>query len=233
MKTGIIIQARMSSQRLPGKVLQKVSGKPLLGYLLERLERVKEADGLVLVTSAEESDNPVALFCKEKGTACFRGSLFNVACRFNSSLSLYGFDAFVRISGDSPLIDPLLVSHAIELFKSGKHDLVTNVEERSFPAGQSVEVVGTTAFRRAFAQMIETEDLEHVTRFFYRRPESFKIHNFKAPGDFSSVRLTVDSAEDLQVLTKMVGMMGKTHLAYGYLDLIDLYYRAVPNRRAG
>ena len=135
MKIGAIIQARMSSERLPGKVLQQIAGKPMLQYLLERLEHCEVLDGLVVATSVDESDTPITSFCQRYGVSCYRGDLNNVAGRFNDVLDSYGFDAFVRINGDSPLLDQRLVDKAVELFKQHEADLATNALVRSYPKG--------------------------------------------------------------------------------------------------
>ncbi len=153
MSTGIIVQARMGSQRLPGKVLYSVAGKPMLQYLLERLEHCRGVDKVVVATSSDQSDDPVFKFCRQYGATCYRGSLLNVAARFKELLDIYQFDTFVRISGDSPFLDPKLIELGLEIFCRDNFDLVTNVMPRSYPKGQSVEIVRGAALKAAYPLM--------------------------------------------------------------------------------
>ncbi|MGH3051196.1 MAG: cytidylyltransferase domain-containing protein [Gaiellaceae bacterium] len=192
MHVAAVVQARMSSQRLPGKVLAPLAGRPALAWLLERLAAFE----LVVATSDEASDDPVAAFCAERDVECFRGPLADVAARFAGVVERYRLDAFVRVNGDSPLLDPALVTRGIELFVERKPDLATNVFPRSFPAGQSVEVVDAKAFLAARPEFDE-RDREHVTTFFYARPKRFRIENFSAPAPYDGPSHALDTAEDL------------------------------------
>jgi spore coat polysaccharide biosynthesis protein SpsF (cytidylyltransferase family) len=212
----------MNSERLPGKVLHPVRGKPTLEYLLERLERCALLDDILVSTSADQSDDPVERFCRARGTNCFRGSLLNVARRFRDVLEEYKFDVFIRISGDSPLLDPRVVDRGVELFLKGDYDVVTNVFPRSFPRGQSVEVVRAETFRRAFERTWSEDELQHVTLYFYRHPEWFRILNFGADADYSEVHLAVDTIEDMERFASLVEGMEKSHWEYGLPEILDM-----------
>lgn len=192
MQVATVVQARMSSQRLPGKVLAPLSGRPVLAWLLDRLDGFD----VVVATSDDPSDDPVAAFCAERGVECFRGPLADVAARFAAVVEHYGLDAFGRVSGDSPLLDPALLAQALELFAERGPDLATNVFPRSFPPGQSVEVVDATAFLAARPEF-SAEDREHVTTFFYRHAERFRIENFSAALPYAGPSHAIDTAEDL------------------------------------
>jgi len=222
MKIGAIVQARMNSERLPGKVLHPVHGKPMLEYLVERLDHCKSLDAVVVATSTDPTDNPVAGFCRERGTACYRGSLANVASRFIDVLTQSGFDAFLRVSGDSPLLDPQIVDRGVEIFLQGDFDLVTNVFPRSYPRGQSVEVVRSETFRRAFQKMRDEDELQHVTLFFYRNPQEFAIHNFAADADYSGVHLAVDTVEDMERFSCLLDGMEGPHWQYDLPEILDM-----------
>lgn len=232
MRIGAVVQARMTSERLPGKVLREVAGRPLLGYLLERLARCPALDAVVVATSTDPTDAPVERFCRERGVACYRGSLSNVARRFRDALDAHGLDAFVRVSGDSPLLDPALVGRGVRLFRAGAFDLVTNVHPRSYPPGQSVEVVGREGFRRACVAMHEADEREHVTLHFYRHPGRFRIENFAAARDYGGLRLTVDTADDLARLEAIVAAMTRPHWEYGLDDLVAVLAAVAPARGA-
>ena len=191
MQVAAVVQARMSSQRLPGKVLAQLAGRPALGWLLERL------DGLpvVVATSTDSSDDTVAAFCAERGVRYIRGPLDDVAGRFALVVEQLGLEAFVRVNGDSPLLDRRLVDRGLELFCETEPDLATNVFPRTFPRGQSVEVVRAETFFAARPEF-DAEDREHVTRFFYRHPERFRIENFAAPEPYDGPGHALDTPAD-------------------------------------
>ncbi|MGH7380760.1 MAG: cytidylyltransferase domain-containing protein [Candidatus Methylomirabilales bacterium] len=232
MKVGAIVQARMNSERLPGKVLHTVRGKPMLEYLLERLDHCKSLDAVVVATSTDPTDDPVARFCRQGARQCFRGSLDNVASRFKDVLDTSKLDAFVRISGDSPLLDPKVVDRGVELFLKGDYDVVTNVFPRSFPRGQSVEVVRAGTFRRAFERAWSEDELQHVTLYFYRHPEWFRILNFGADADYSGVHLAVDTIEDMERFASLVEGMEKSHWEYSLPEILDMCRTVYDPRRS-
>ena len=223
MKMDAIIQARMSSQRYPGKVLHNVAGKPMLQYLLERLDHCHSLNHIVVATSTEDSDTPLADFCRQRGVECYRGPLVNVAGRFREVLDMYQFDGFVRVNGDSPLLDQQLIDKGVEIFLKGDFDLVTNVLPRTYPHGQSVEVMRADAFRQGYQSMQNAQDLEHVTRFFYKHQYDFRIHNFALEDNCSGMRFCVDTEQDLNVFTEMVARMEKPHWHYNLPEMIQIY----------
>lgn len=222
MCVGVVVQARMSSARLPGKVLRELCGRPVLAWLLDGLGQCSGPDVVVLATSAEPSDDPVAVFCAGRGVPCFRGPLVNVAGRVLAAAEAQGLDAFVRICGDSPLLDPRLVDEAVALYRQGGADLVTNVLRRTFPKGQSVEVVDIQAFRRAEAAMTDPQDREHVTRHFYGREGEYRLHSFESGGDFGAVNYCVDTAEDLERLSALVARFAPGAARPGWRELLSL-----------
>ena len=217
-----IVQARTTSRRLPGKVLRAVAGKPLLEYLLERLERCRLVTEVFLATSDDPSDDELASLCARLGVAVYRGSLNNVVARFLALARKHNLASFVRVNGDSPLLDPAIVDRGVALFDTQACDLVTNVFPRTYPKGQSVEVVSTAALERVAALSADPEDLEHVTRYFYGHPDEFRITNFAYGLDAGGVQLSVDSAEDLARLELMVGRMTRPHWDYGLDELLSL-----------
>jgi len=222
MKIGVIVQARMSSQRLPSKVLTIVNGKPLLQYLLERLKYCSSIDQIIVATSYNKSDDPIAAFCNEYGALCFRGPLQNVAKRFYMALEKYNFDAFVRICGDSPILDQKLIDQAVKIYNE-EYDLVTNILPRSYPLGQSVEVIRTSTFKKVYEKMSTSDHFEHVTKYYYEKPDAFRIKNFSNKKDLSSYRLVVDTLEDLKRIEKIIVSMTKPHIEYSLNDSIKLY----------
>ena len=209
----------MSSARLPGKVLRPVEGRPMLAFLLERLDQGLPDTRVVVATSTDESDDPVAQFCRDENVTCVRGDLQDVAGRFLAALEAAGGKGFVRISGDSPLLDAGLVAQALDLFAETGADLVTNILERTYPKGMSVEVVSAHAFRRAYAAMRTPDEFEHVTAHFYKDPAHWKIADFTSGRDLGAINLSVDTAHDFARFEGIVARMTQPHWSYG-LDAV-------------
>ncbi|MEZ4372061.1 MAG: NTP transferase domain-containing protein [Polyangiaceae bacterium] len=203
MSVAIIIQARMSSSRLPGKVLRPIAGKPLIAWLLERLEVAGLGELVWVATSDAPSDDPIVEYCSSTGRNCVRGPLDDVAARFLTVMSQRGHRAAARISGDSPLLDPTLVREAIEIFEAKSVDLVTNVNPRTYPPGQSVEVFSRSALERAYSTMEAASEREHVTPRLYSSPD-FSVRNFSSPTDLSGIRLVVDTPEDFSRMERLL-----------------------------
>ena len=223
MKIFALIQARMSSLRLPGKVLLEAKGRPLLGYLIERVQKSRELDGVIVATSTAPADDPIAQFCKSGEVKCFRGDLDHVVARFLSAIQANPMDAFVRISADSPWIDPELVDTAVQAFRNGNYDLVTNVLERTFPMGESVEVLNAKMFSDRSKDITSQDDREHVSPYFYRNRDRFRILNLTSSGaDCSSVRLSIDTREDFDDFKRMLERLTKPFRDYGWKEIVKL-----------
>ncbi len=203
------VQARMGSRRLPGKVLRALNGAPMLQYLLESLARAKTLAKTVVLTSNDASDNPIQAFCEAAGTPCFRGELHDVTARFLAAAAAYSAEAFVRISGDSPLMDYRIVDRVVRLFREAPCDLATNVFVRTYPKGQSVEVIARSALKRAYDAMGDADDREHVTKYFYRNPEQFVIRDFRYDRDCGTVPMAVDTQDDFARVEACLRTIGK------------------------
>ncbi len=233
--TGIlgIIQARMSSQRLPGKVLCRVAGKPLLEYILDRLDRSEGLDSTVVATSIDPSDDAIAQYCASRGQACFRGPLSNVADRFRQVINNRPCDAFVRLCADSPLIAPELVDRAIELFSSARPTIVTTVVPRTAPPGQSVEVIDCESFLQAVQLMSRREHLEHVTRYFYDNAEDYRIVSLPSRHDFGDARFAIDTPDDLAWFERLIARFERPHWTYGESELISAWRQTHASTASG
>jgi spore coat polysaccharide biosynthesis protein SpsF len=194
----IVVPARMNSQRVPGKPLRPMAGKPMLRWIVDRLESIDGANGVVIATSDQPHDDSIAKWCDEQALGCYRGSLENVAGRMIAAARARSAEAFVRISGDSPLIDPALVAHAIRLFELDEVDLVTNVQTRTFPKGFSVEVIRIAPLEQTLARHGSGDDREHVTTALYRHPGDLRIVNFTSGMPVGDVQLSVDTEDDFK-----------------------------------
>lgn len=216
----VVVQARMGSRRLPGKVLTPIGGTPLLGLLLDRLARCEAVDGVAVATSDQPSEDPVAEYAAARGVAVVRGPLDDVAARFLAAAAQLEAVALVRISGDSPLMDPAIVDRAARLFDDGC-DVVTNVRPRSFPPGQSVEVVRASALAAAHPRM-DAGEREHVTPRLYRPEECLRVRGFAAERDYGDLRLTVDTPADLAFVAGLVARMERPPETYGLDEIAEL-----------
>lgn len=219
-RTALVIQARMTSTRLPGKVLRPLAGKPLLGYLVERMRQAEEPQSLIVATSAATTDDPIAQFCEEMDLLCHRGPLEDVAGRFLEVAERMGAEHVVRVSGDSPLLDPALVDHVLRL-DADDFDLVTNVAPRTFPPGQSVELIRSATLKRVYPQM-SADDKEHVTRRLYDSP-SVRVLNFERDPPVTHIPMTVDTEADVARLEAVLHAMSRPHWTYGLDQLIQLF----------
>lgn len=194
----VFVQARMSSRRFPGKVLAPLAGRPMLAHVLERCGQAFGADRVVLATSREPSDDALAQCAESLGYRVFRGELDDVLSRFQHCLAAHPCDWFVRISADSPMIDPQLIVRVAS--RRAPHlDLVTNVQPRTFPAGQSVEVVRSEPFAKIDPRALSADEREHLTQVYYRNPARFKLLNVPSrDATLARQHLTVDTPEDLR-----------------------------------
>lgn len=212
----------MSSRRVPGKVLRKLGDQPLLAYVVERCQGVRSADIVAIVTSTDSTDDRLDSWARARGVTLFRGSLSDVAGRFREATETYALDAFLRVNADSPFIDPGLLDHAVELYRSDDADLVTNVFPRSYPVGLSVELIARSTLAKAMQDMTDSADLEHVTRAIYRNSANYRIRNFSAPVDLSDRTLAVDNPGDISRLERLLEGMNAPHWEYGAEDICTL-----------
>jgi len=207
-RPGILVFARLSSRRLPGKVLMDIAGRPMLEHVLQRLRRVPGGPRVVVATSDAAEDRAIAEFALAHGVGVHRGALANVAARALAAAKAHDFDVFVRISADSPFIDPAMVGEALARHAEERPDLTTNVFPRSYPPGCSVEVVEQAALARALPEM-NAEEQEHVTLHFYRRPADWRIVNLASSGGgHDGVHLAVDTPRDLARARAIAAALG-------------------------
>lgn len=217
----VIITSRMSSQRFPGKALAPIMGRPLLSWVVQSCRSAQLPVEVLVATSDEPSDRPIRSFCDDAGIDHDVGPLHDVARRLQEVAQRRSYHAFVRISGDSPLLDPRLIDFAASLFERSNSDLVTNVSPRTFPRGQSVEIVRVDAMARLLERGLSAEQQEHVTQGFYDKPEEATIVNFtcldvessahegKPAGDldYKRINLSVDEPEDLERVQRVIAAL--------------------------
>ncbi|MFC3886638.1 cytidylyltransferase domain-containing protein [Bacillus songklensis] len=198
-----ILQARVSSTRLPGKVLKPILGSPMLLKQIERIKRSNYIDRLIVATSEETSDDPIEQLCKENNITCFRGKLKNVLDRFYKAAILFSPINIVRLTGDCPLIDPHLIDKVIAFHLQGDYDYTSNTIEPTYPDGLDVEVFRFSCLKQAWEEAVLPSHTEHVTPFIYEHPHRFKIGSYKNQRDLSQLRWTVDEEIDFELVAKI------------------------------
>lgn len=224
-KVALIVQARMASTRLPGKILKEVLGKPLLSYLIERLRRVRLAETLVLATTTHSREQPIVDLCEKEKVSCFRGSEEDVLARYEEAAKFCGASSVVRITSDCPLIDPELIDQVIDYYQSHPVDYVSNTLVPSYPRGMDVEVFSFKALQEAAHEATSLYDREHVTPFIYHHPDRFRLANVSYPQNESSHRWTLDTIEDFELIEKLIENLYPTHPEFTLSDLLKLSAR--------
>ena len=204
MRILTILQARMSSTRLPGKVMRPILGQPMMARQIERLRRARRIGDLVVATSVEPGDDVVASCAERLGCLVFRGSLADVLGRYAGALERHGpADHVVRVTADCPLTDWRVVDEVIERHLAAGADYTSNTVERTYPKGLDVEIVRAPLLLQAAAEAQDPYEREHVTPFFYFRPERFRIEQVTQAVDQNLLRWTVDTPADF-VFTEAV-----------------------------
>lgn len=206
--TGIIIQARMASERLPGKILRPLAagGFPMLVWVVERCRQVKKADRVIVATTKNPSDEQVVDLCQKRGYPYFRGSEEDVLGRYVSCLEAYALNTVVRVTADCPFISPEIIERSIDLFRRERYDYVNNTRfKKSFPRGLDVEVLSQEVLRKISQLATRDTDKEHVTLYIYRNPQEFSIGTLEAdpPYHAPELRLTVDTEEDFELASEI------------------------------
>ncbi len=202
-----IIQGRMSSSRLPGKILLDIGGRPMLTRVLLRARRAQLVDQVVVATTTDPSDDPVAEFCKKRGYPCYRGNLFDVLDRYYQAAKLFKADVIVRLTADCPVIDPGEIDRTIKAFFDSGADFAANrlppPFTRTTPIGLDTEVCSFNALKRAWNEAEAKFEREHVMPYLYDEPGRFKIVLVDHDPDYGHFRWTVDTPADLALLREI------------------------------
>jgi len=200
VKITAIIQARMGSTRLPGKVLVDLAGETVLARVVRRMQRANLIDTVLIATTVSPSDDRIVDEASRLNVDCFRGSEEDVLDRYWQASQKTLADAVVRVTSDCPLIDPSLVDATIQLFLDQQADYASNCTSRAYPRGLDVEICTVKVLRRAWEDAREPYEREHVTPFFYEHPELFRLAELKSKIDYSSHRWTLDTPDDLKLV---------------------------------
>ena len=203
-----IIQARMGSSRLPGKVLMDLGGETVLARVVRRSRRSRLTHATVVATTESNRDEAVVTECRRLGVNCFRGKEENVLDRYYHAALEHSARLIVRVTSDNPLVDPDLIDETVMTILKSDADYANNRSPRIYPQGLDVEVFTFAALERAHAEARQPYELEHVTPYFYGHPELFQCVSVKRSFDFSHYRWTLDTPEDLQVIREIYERLG-------------------------
>ncbi len=221
MKVIAIVQARMGSTRLPGKVMMDLAGEPMLARVVGRTRRAESVDETVVATTADSADDTIERLCRVRGWSCFRGSSDDVLDRYYRAAQKYEADAVLRVTSDNPLVDPSVINAVVSAYADAKPDCASNdIPPRTYPLGLGVEVVSMEALRRAWNESHDSASREHVTYYIIEHPALFRLLAVRNPTDCSALRWTVDTAEDLAFVRKIYSHFG--HDRFSWQEALEL-----------
>jgi spore coat polysaccharide biosynthesis protein SpsF len=220
-----IIQARMTSSRLPGKVLKEIAGVPMIAHVINRVSKARLVDQVIIATTEDSTDDLIENFCTENGYACFRGHPFDVLDRYYQAALSYQAHIIVRITADCPLMDPDLIDSLIKTFLETNVDFAANrlppPWKRTFPIGLDIEVVGFKALEKAWKEASLHYEREHVLPYLYDQPNRFKILLMQHEPDYGNKRWTVDTPEDLELLNQIFNQFSP-RIDFSWMDVINV-----------
>ena len=224
MTTVATIEARMTSSRLPGKVLLEVMGRPILSYLVERLKAVPSLDAIVLATTVNAEDDALVSFAESEGILCYRGSESDVMARVIGAAELANADTVVEITGDCPLIDPQIVEQTIRMFYANTAEYVGNGHVRSYPDGMDTQVFSLNTLKKSASMTTNPLDREHVTLHIRNSPSIFPQLHLVAPPEmhWPELGLTLDERADFDLIARIIEHFGPDNESFGCMDIIRL-----------
>ena len=239
MSTACIVQARMGSSRLPGKVLQELTpGETILGRVVQRLRRAETIDHLIIATTREVADDAIADACRHLGVACVRGDEFDVLDRYAEAIATVpDADVVVRVTADCPYVDPEVIDELVTTLSEQHLDFVANrlppPYRRTYPIGLDVEVCTRAALETAWRDAAEPHHREHVMPYLYDEGAGFRIQVIDLPQDLSMHRWTVDTPEDLVVARRIAEVVGPEPFGWRKVLAVTLADPSIESANAG
>lgn len=207
--TVALVQARMSSSRFQGKVLEPLNGVPMIVFMIERARRARLLNDVVVVTSTDPSDDPLVSTLEKHRIPLFRGDLADVLARYKHAADHFKATEVVRLTGDCPLVDPEIVDEVLRARAGANADYASNIDPPTFPDGFDVECFSKHALDRAFNEASSAAEREHVTLWMRSDKANLRRCNVRAPADLSHLRLTVDYPNDLEAVRSVVAACGR------------------------
>jgi spore coat polysaccharide biosynthesis protein SpsF len=224
MRIVCFIEARFRSTRLPGKVLKQILGKPMLEWMIERIERARTLDEIVIATTDSPADDPIVELAQRMKIGVFRGSEDDVLARVLGAARAYHADVIVETTGDCPLHDPAIIDKVVADFRIGGADFVSNTLAYSTPRGTDVRVFAADDLDEINRLSNDPADHEHVSLYFWEHPEKYRLRNVATdlPAEVSELRLTVDTPEDFDLITRIYEELYPKNPEFSIHDVIDL-----------
>jgi spore coat polysaccharide biosynthesis protein SpsF len=221
-KALVILQARMSSKRFPGKVMQDVCGEPMILRQINRIMSARNVGKIIVATTKDKSDDKLSSFLVSRNIEIFRGEMDDVVSRFVGILSMCRETTVVRLTADCPLVMADLIDRMIEKFWNVSCDYLSNTMNPTFPDGLDVEVFSRNSFLFLSTLELSKAELEHVTLGYHHRKELFKVHDFNSEKDFSRMRWTVDYPQDLEFVRKVYSNFLGKESKFEFQQVLDL-----------
>ena len=220
MKFLCILQARMNSSRLPGKVMEKINGKPMLEWQIRRIQKSQLSE-IVIATTTNSMDTSIVELAKSLGIEVVRGSESDVYSRFREVLRRFKSDNFVRVTADCPLFMPELLNAMVSNYNSGNYDYFSNTLKPTFPDGLDIEIIRTEAFNSLSNFELSYSEREHVTLAFHNKPHVYRLRNYEQERNLSKERWTVDYKEDLDFIKSIFRNFQGMETEFNYKDVLE------------
>jgi len=221
-----IIQARLGSTRLPGKVLADIAGEPMLAWVVKRARWAQSVSQVVVATTSSAEDDAIYEFCRQRGIPVFRGDCFDVLDRYYQAALLFGAETIVRLTSDCPVIDPQEIDHVVSEFVRTGVDFAANrlppPWKRTYPIGLDIEVCSFAALERAWREARQPFEREHVMPYLYDEPGRFKTLIIDHDPDCGAYRWTVDTPQDLEAVRRIFDYF-KGDDGFSWLEVLELY----------
>jgi len=224
----VVLQARMSSTRLPGKVMSKINGHPMLYWEIGRISKAKLVNKIVVAISDDSSDDILAEYLESIHQEYIRGSLDNVLGRYVKAEENYNPTAIIRLTADCPLVMPELIDQYLEIFYKGDFDYLSNTLELSYPDGLDVEIIKAGILKKLLEFKLSEEEKEHVTLGIYSRKDKFRTHNVSNKTNISDFRWTVDTYNDLAFVKSIYKQFESEEMNFTFEDVLK-YFKENPN----
>lgn len=222
MQVIAIVQARMSSSRLPNKVLMPILNKPMLEHQITRIKRAKLIDKIIIATSSNIEDNAIAKLGKQMNITVYQGDLHDVLSRYYHAAQSFNSKHIVRLTGDCPLIDADIIDQVISLHIEKCADYTSNCQKPCFPDGLDVEIFTKRALMLSFKNAIKPSEREHVTQYMRNHPELFRLVDFQSKVNLSHLRWTVDEKEDFELVTQIYQNLYKKNSYFNLAEILQL-----------
>ena len=222
MKVNAIFQVRMGSTRLPGKILKKIMGRPLLWHVVQRVKAARLVDRIILATTEERKDDQIVKFAKRMKLLYYRGSTDNVLDRVYQAAKKFSSDIIVRITPDDPFKDPKIIDEFVSYFLKNKFDYISNTIKPTYPEGLDIEIFSFSALEKAWLKAKKPSEKEHLTPYIWKNPKKFKIKNLALKKNLSFMRWTIDHQKDLDFAREVYKKLYPKKKIFLMQDILNL-----------